>query len=420
MRVLRSAAAALALAACAPARAPEPLTTADLRRAGSVGEVLVLARFHRTDTGEGIFVGGPTASVPAFLTRLEDGREERFGGSAPSVPAAAAGWVIQPLRPGAYHLTLGGYGAPEDGRAFLVTVPSGGGVTYIGSIGFDCPYTVDRPCRRLAAPVEEPLAARPALPGTSGAQQVSLARRHEAREATRGWPPPSRIEVAVDRASVRSAIDWEDLVGREGSREVIRAAGGIGGLGVAGAQGGSAGAILMAPVFAVALVTVAVGGIAAGAEAAHRSAVEHQWRPCLDALGEGVPASAIEARIPPATWDEAGSGGRQRSRPTVAWQVEVTRVVLRRCPGEGLAYGAEVGMRWTTPGREAHITRAMRYPPSAPGLRFQVPPVWELPVTEGVTCRPLADYCRPEGAGLLAADVADAVAAARDVLLQPR
>uniref|UniRef100_UPI0018E06087 hypothetical protein n=1 Tax=Roseomonas rosulenta TaxID=2748667 RepID=UPI0018E06087 len=160
--------AGLALAGCAPVLAPVELTPADLRRAASGGDVLVLARFHRADTGDGIFVGGPAASVPAQVTRIEDGQTRAFGATTGAAAAGARGWVLQALPPGAYYLTLGAGDAQGDGRAFTFAVPAGAGTAYVGSFPFDCPYTAAQPCQAVGMPVAEPAAAWPALPEGSG------------------------------------------------------------------------------------------------------------------------------------------------------------------------------------------------------------------------------------------------------------
>ncbi len=416
-----SAVAGLLLSACAPALAPEALTVSDLRRASAAGETMVVARFHRADTGAGIFVGGPTSSVPAFIWRMEDRREARFGAMTGSPAAGAAGWVAQGLVPGSYYMEVGGGMAQAEGRAFTFSVPAGGGVAYIGSFPFACPYTTAAPCLAISPPQEEATAARPALPEVAGPRRAVIASPFRRDTAHAAWPAPMRIETGIDRVAVQTAVDWDDFASRAGSRGTFRAAGGIAGLGMSAGQAGQAGAIIAVPFFVGALGVVAVGGLVAGAEAIHRAQVERQWQPCLDALGEQAAPSMLERRMAEALSVPPGPSAARRGGdvPASAWQVQLTRVVLRRCAGAGL-YGVEVGMRWTAPGREARFMRRVDGAPDVPGLASSSPARWETPTDGDAPCRPLAEYCRPEGEPLVMRDVIDAVAAARDAILGAR
>ena len=408
----------LALAGCAVARAPVELTAADLRRAASGGEVLVLARFHRADTGDGIFVGGPTASVPAMVTHIEDGRSQRFGTTTASAAAGARGWVLQPLTPGEYYMTLGAADAQAQGRAFTFTVPAGAGAVHVGAFPFNCPYTDAQPCQSIAAPVVEPEAAHPPLPGGGGPAATRLAERFDLAGATRNWPAPSSMASGIDSVAVQSAINWEDFAGREGSRGTFRVAGGMAELGFAAAGGGSAGAIIAAPFFAAALGTVAVGGLVAGAEAIHRSAVEREWRPCLEALNGQMAPATIGPRLAGALAVPPPMPTRRTAEAPAAtpWRIDVTRVVLRRCaePGE---YAVEVATRFTAPGREARFLRRVAAAPALPGLAFPERMPWEAEAGGAAPCRPLAAYCRAENGASVANDVIAAATAARDMLL---
>jgi hypothetical protein len=416
---------ALALAACAPVLAPVELTPAELRRAASGGDVLVLARFHRADTGEGIFVGGPAASVPAQVTRIEDGQARPFGATTGAAAAGARGWVLQALPPGAYYLTLGSGDAQGEGRAFTFAVPPGAGTAYVGSFPFDCPYTAAQPCQAVGAPVAEVAAVLPGLPeGTAPAQPLPAA-RFSVAAATRGWPAPAGIATGIDQVAVRSAINWEDFVSREGSRQTFRAAGGMAAVGASiirasGSQTAELGLVIAAPFFAASLGTVAVGGLVAGAEAIHRAMVEREWRPCLEGLnGQAAPAT-IGPRLAAALATPPPAAGRRGAELSAApWRAEVTRIVLRRC-GEAGQYGVEVATRWTAPGRELRILREVPGAPPMPGLVFQNRMPWEAEAGGPATCRPLADYCAAGGPPLLADAVVEAVAAARDALLESR
>jgi hypothetical protein len=409
----------LAVAACAPVLAPVELTPADLRRAAGGGEVLVLARFHRADTGEGVFVGGPAASVPAQVTRIEDGQARAFGGTTAAAAAGARGWVLQALPPGAYYLTLGTGDAQGEGRAFTFAVPAGAGVAYVGSFPFDCAYTVAAPCQAIGAPVAEAAAALPALPDGLGPARPLPAARFSIAAAARGWPAPAAITAGIDAVAVRSAINWEDFVSREGSRGTFRVAGGMAALGVQALQGREVGLIIAAPFFAASLGTVAVGGLVAGAEAIHQATVEREWRPCLEGLNAQASPAAIGPRLAAALAVPPPAPARRGAEaPAASWRAEVTRIVLRRCGGSG--YGVEVATRWTAPGRELRFLREVPGAPPLPGLVFPHRMPWEAEAGERAVCRPLADYCAAGGPPLVAEAVAEAMAAARDALLAGR
>lgn len=407
-----------ALAACAPIRAPEELTPRDLQRAAAAGQVPVLARFHRADTGEGIFVGGQTASVAAFVTRMEDGRRERFGSTTASADAGARGWVLQPLAPGTYYMVLGGGEVQGAGRAFTFSVPAGA-AAYVGSFPFDCPYTVAQPCQDMAPPVAEPTAAHPPLPEGLGAVTTRLAERFDLRSAATGWPAPASIVAGVDSVAVQSAINWEDFVSRAGSRGMISIAGGFARVGGAAVQGGrEVGLLVGAPFFAAAVGSVAVGALAAGAEGIHTAVVVRQWQPCLEGLSGQAAPSAIGPRFAEALALPAPSRRPTGSTPA-PWRADVTRIVLRRCAEPG-HYGVEVATRWTAPGREARFLRRIPNAPELRGLVFPVRMPWETEAGGPAPCRPLAEYCQPQGRPLVADAVVEAVTAARDALLAGR
>lgn len=421
MRVLRSAAAALALAACAPARAPEPLTAADLRRAGSGGEVLVLARFHRADTGEGIFVGGQTASVPAHVTRMEDGQSRRFGATTASAEAGARGWVLQPLPPGNYYMTLGsGGGSGGAGHTYTFWVPPAPGAAYIGSFPFGCVYTVDRPCDDIRPPLADPEEARPPLPEGTGAARTHLATPFARETVIAGWPMPSSITAGIDSVAVQSAINWEDFVSRDGSRRTFRTAGGIAAIGVYALEGREVGAIVAAPFFAASLGTVAIGGLVAGAEGIHRAVVEHQWQPCLVGLSAQTAPTAVGPRLSQALAVTPPAVPRGADAVSAApWRVDVTRIVLRRCATAG-EYAVEVAARWTAPRREARFLRQVPGAPPMPELTFPSRMPWENQAGGPATCRPLAEYCQAGGPPLVADAVVEALVAERNALLAGR
>jgi hypothetical protein len=406
-----------ALAACAPIRAPEELTPRDLQRAAAAGQVPVLARFHRADTGEGIFVGGQTASVAAFVTGMEDGRRERFGSTTASADAGARGWVLQPLAPGTYYMVLGGGEVQGAGRAFTFSVPAGA-AAYVGSFPFDCPYTVAQPCQDMAPPVAEPTAAHPPLPEGLGAVTTRLAQRFELSRAALGWPAPSGIATHVDPVAVQSAVNWEDFVSREGSRRVLSDAGALADVGMIAMEGRELGAIIAAPFFAAALGAVAIGGLASGAEAIQLSAVERQWRPCLESLSGQMAPAAIGPRLAEALAVPPSAPARRPAEAT-PWRADVTRVVLRRC-SEPREYGVEVATRWTAPGREARFLREVPSAQWVPGLAFPSRMPWEAAAGGPAPCRPLAEYCQPQGRPLVADAVVEAVTAARDALLAGR
>jgi hypothetical protein len=410
----------VALAGCAPALAPVELTSAELRRAAAGGDVLVLARFHRADTGEGVFVGSPAASVPAQVTRIEDGQTRAFGTTTGAAAAGARGWVLQALPPGTYYLTLGTGYVQAQGRAFTFAVPPGAGAAYVGSFPFDCPYTIARPCQAVGAPRAEAAGAHPPLPDGSAPTRTHLAEVFNLARASRGWPVPSAVAIGIDQVAVQSAVNWDDFAGRQGSRGTFRAAGGIADLGVAAGRAGTAGAIIAVPFFVVALGTVAVGGMVAGAETIHRSVVEREWRPCLDALGAQTAPGAIAPRLAAALAVPPPEAGRRGAEVSAApWRAEVTRIVLRRCSEAG-TYGVEVATRWMAPGREARFLRGVAGAPPLPGLAFPNRMPWEAEAGGPATCRPLADYCTAGGAPLVADAVVEAVAAARDALLAGR
>jgi hypothetical protein len=412
--------ASVLVAGCAPVLAPVALTPAELRRAAAGGDVLVLARFHRADTGEGIFVGGPAASVPAQVTRIEDGQARAFGGTTGAAAAGARGWVLQALPPGAYYLTLGAGDAQGEGRAFTFAVPPGAGTAYVGSFPFECPYTAAQPCQAVGVPVAEAAAAWPALPDGAAPARPLPAARFSLAGAVRGWPAPAGIAAGIDSVAVQSAINWEDFAGSEGSRRTFRTAGGVAGVGVAAGQAGTAGAIVAVPFFALALGTVAVGGLVAGAEAIQRSMVEREWRPCLEGLSAQTAPAAIGPRLAAALAVPAPAPARRGAEASAApWRADVTRLVLRRCVEPG-AYGVEVATRWTTPGREARFLREVQGAPPLPGLVFPHRMPWEAEAGGPATCRPLADYCAAGGAPLLADAVVEAMVAARDALLAGR
>ncbi|WP_137127926.1 hypothetical protein [Roseomonas sp. HF4] len=411
--------ATAALAACAPPRVPVELTPHDLQRASSRGEVLVLARFHRADTGEGIFVGGQTASVPAMVTRMEDGRTQRFGTTTAWSPAGARGWVLQALPPGSWYMTLGGGNQQNDGRAFTFMVPAGGGPAYVGSFPFDCPYTVAQPCQAIGTPRAEPAAERPALPEGTSPATTRLAVRFDRRSAAAGWPAPSSITAGINSVAVQSAINWEDLVSRAGSRGMMYIAGGFARIGASAVEGGrEVGIIVGAPFFAAALGSVAIGALAAGAEGLHTAVVVREWQPCLEGLNAQTAPAAIGARFAealalPAASRRATAGG------AAPWTAEVTRVVLRRCNEAG-QYGVEVATRWTAPGREARFLRDIPNAPDLRGLVFPDRMPWEAEAGGPATCRPLAEYCQAQAGALVTDAVVEAVTAARDALLAGR
>lgn len=413
--------AGLGLAACAPVLAPVELTPAELRRATGGGDVLVLARFHRADTGEGIFVGGAAASVPAQATRIEDGQTRAFGTTTGAAAAGGHGWVLQALPPGAYYLTLGTGDVQGGGRAFTFTVPAGAGTAYVGSFPFDCPYTPAQPCQAVGTPVAEAAAAWPALPESLGPARPLPATRFSVAAAVRGWPAPSTIAADIDPVAVRSAINWEDFVSREGSRQTFGVAGGIAyGAMVGGAAGGGVGALAAIPILGLALGTAAVGGLVAGAESIHRAMVEREWRPCLDGLSAQTAPAAIGPRLAAALAVPPPAPARRGADGSAApWRADVTRIVLRRCAVVG-EYGVEVATRWTAGEREARFLREVLGAPPLPGLVFPSRMPWEGEAGGPAACRPLADYCAAGGAPLLADAVVEAMAAARDALAAGR
>jgi hypothetical protein len=381
----------------------------------------VLARFHRADTGAGIFVGSRAASVPAQVTRIEDGQARTFGGTTGATEAGARGWVLQALPPGAYYLALGAGDAQGAGRAFTFAIPPGpGGAAYVGSFPFECPYTAAQPCQAVGAPVAEPAAALPALPDGAGPARPLPATRFSVAAAARGWPAPSVVTAAIDPVAVQSAINWEDFVSRQGSRQVTRTAGGIAAIGGAALQGREVGLIIAAPFFAAALGTVAIGGLAAGAEAVHSAVVERSWRPCLEGLTAQTVPAAIGPRLAEAMAVPPPAAVRRGAEATLApWRADVTRIVLRRCQDAG-DYGVEVATRWTAPGREARFLREVWGAPPLPGLAFPSRMPWEALAGDRATCRPLADYCAEGGAPLVADAVVEAVVAARNAVLAGR
>ncbi|MBR0673915.1 hypothetical protein, partial [Neoroseomonas soli] len=273
------------------------------------------------------------------------------------------------------------------------------------------------------APVADPPAARPPLPAFPGPQRTALAAPFSIAEAQRGWPAPARIEPGTDRTAWQAAINWEDFASRAGSRGTFGVAGGIASVGMqAGASGGPYGALFALPFFAGALGVAALGGVVAGAEAIHRGQVQRDWRPCLEGLAAQAAPEALERHLagtvtPPPP--PAPSGRRGAAPPVAMWQVRLTRVVLRQCREAG-HYGVEVGTLWSAPGREARFVRPVAQATPSPSLTWSQPAPWEGAAGGEADCRPLADYCRPENASLVAQEVMAATTAARDLLLQSR
>lgn len=220
--------------------------------------------------------------------------------------------------------------------------------------------------------------------------------------------------------AVRSAINWEDFVSREGSRRTFRVAGGTAGIGAAALQGREVGVIVAAPFFAASLGIVAVGGLVAGAEAIHQAVVEREWRPCLEGLGAQAAQAAIGPRLAEALAVPPPASARRGAEASAApWRADVTRIVLRRCATAGEC-GVEVATRWTAPGHEARFLREVPGGPALPGLTFPYRMPWEALAGDAAACRPLAEYCAAGGAPLLADAVIEAMVAARDALLAGR
>lgn len=400
--------------------APAPVEVLSSQRAESSGQTIVLARFLREEDGSGVAVhGGFGAPTRTFLWRMDDGVSiTGFGTTVPSAEAGTAGWVAQALPPGRYFLRIGSADRVH-GLDYTFRVLPAVSATYVGSFPLRCLATQRQDlCWSVTPPSAQPAESVPRVPAHDGAPNVALATRADLTSERVGWPLPASIEVSADGAAWRTSVNWLDFVDQTGSREAFQSAGRLMDAAAPIGSVNELGALVVSPLVAAALVSVAVGAAATASEAAEANRTQQRWTTCLQRLGTSITPESLAGQVPPPPVP-AAPAGQQRSRMPLdgaIWQASVTRVTLRRC-GEPTHLGVETAVRWRSADRETYFVRQVSGPRDDPALVFSRPAPWEAPLRDWAACRPLEAYCAVGGEQLVLDEIGAALLAGRDALL---
>ncbi len=318
-----------------------------------------------------------------------------------------------------------------------VNVPRGARSVYAGTLRLVCERisgfsTSARPCRIVTPPRDEIDLARQMVGEhfpAHGEPRTVLAAGYPPPLAGLGLPPPSAADITADGRAWAAAIDWSQFARRgrpapvpaapappaapasnkEGARE--------------GRKNGSGTAAkdldlhgLGEPIAAIAVLAVVlpIAAIVAGVHAVERAEAERNWGACAQSL---APTLAPENVVRHLRGVFGQGGGPAQS----AWEVTVTRVVLRRCGPAG-HYGLEVASRWIgrAGGSVAYDARLVRRVEDAredERLTASDLGPGEAGIEPPASCRPFAAYCSARGGEVLLQDIVDAVAAARNAIL---
>lgn len=381
--------------------------------------------------------------------------------TSPAPPALAAAfsardrrWVVMRAEPGRYRLSHGmlrvtpngslpEIGVPLRWESQVVEVPPGIGVAYVGTLRVTCAEGRGRMAMDSECRLEPDLTVEADLARAVAAEHLSKAGDFAVVATLPALPAPAQLRLAPpsgvgDVVAVapgwRVAVDWTEFSGDAASRDAFRAAGNMMDAAASiGGSGGELGALVAMSFVAAAAISGAVGLAQTGAEQVAQSRAAQEWGDCASRVAAALSPETVTARLrtalpPPAT---AAAARRRRGEPDAtppaSWRLGVTRVVLRRCGGEGTNYGVDVASRWTAwlPGAAEPAYEATVVLPVADAIddtRQQARRArpWETVLPSNTPCRAFAAYCTPGGEALLTQDVVDGVLAARDAIATAR
>ncbi|HVM81487.1 MAG TPA: hypothetical protein VMU06_20870 [Stellaceae bacterium] len=432
---MRKALAALAalLTACSNARV-EPMSAARQTEAAGRGDSIVLMRFAGQGADKPF---NPLADIdssvgPRVVFQNLD-TEATFRSPAdlhfpaPSAELADSGWVYFELPAGSYYLGLNTSAtdlrAPGQGLRFVV--PTQSSIVYIGTFRISCAGDKAlRACEAQARIEDESseateIAARNF--STVGGFIPELATAYGSQPDGERLAASVAPDISFSRAAWHLSREQDEppppkphpLSSSPGS-------GWSGGNAFSGCGGPGCGELVLA-VLIVAGVIIAVDQI-------DKALAGPKQQPCTTALRGSIAVDRLKPLLTGFAFDadaqQTPTGGSLR------WEASVSRVLLRKC-ATGDSFAVEVAARW-----RAVEARTGRTPfdavlvsaPSSPWSDRRVAhpwdrnsplPPWELAIPEPSACRPLADYCAADGAGLVAQDVAGALQGMRAWLIDP-
>jgi hypothetical protein len=353
---------------------------------------------------------------------------------APSKEAASAGWTHFVLPPGSYYLALHTpqrvLGTPTQNLSF--TVPDHSSVTYVGTLFISCTGSTDAnymgsvpwPCEPEAQVRDETSEAAEVAAryfAGIGPLVTELALPYARPSPGGELPPPVSPEIVLTPGEWLLRPDGDDSVRKTSTTS--SASGGGGGSLLNGCGGPGCGALLL-------LIIVAAGVIYAVHELSSDE-TEGKLKACASPLADaGSAAESLKSRLSREPADRSIADSAAAQQPASArWEASLTRVMLRKCLAPH-SYGIEVAARWRAlesgPGRARFDAVLVRAPQGAafdkrvshPWAYASALPAWEVQMPTPSPCRPIADYCAPNGSDLALQDIVDGFSGMQEWLAQ--
>lgn len=366
-----------------------------------------------------------------------------------SVEAAEGNWIYYLLSPGSYWIGVhdpawlssgGGNARLEFPRNdFFLEIPEGVPVVYGGTLQVSCTSRrglfgplVDR-CGEVSVSDESEAAGQVARRdfGGLGPMETVLMRRSPGRAAPLAPADLFPMGILLKSAPHLSIPEWR-------WRGVGRATG-LGNLSYedfAGFGGGASYGGYAEAGFIIGYILYLPFGTAGGLIAGEDSA--QKWGPCMDAIGAGVVGwspreafrTAVEEALSRRGFDNVAVvenvstvfDGEGRPRMKVLLELEVQEVAFRECGKRWMFCGEmKVMGRLRDLGKNRTLYNAILLHSSRSGRSSFSPRMDRMPYErfEGKdpVCRPVEEYCAPDGAKVFVGDLAAAVRALAEQLV---
>lgn len=413
-----------------------------LRVAPRLDNVLVAPASRALASEKGLFL------LQANIDRREKPRVQTAYSA--SAEAAGANWIHYLLSPGSYWVGAHDPGSLASGGAtarfefppndFFLEVPEGVPVVYGGTLQVSCTSKqglferlVDR-CGDVSVSDESEVAGQVARRdfGELGPMETVLMRRSPGRADPLPVGGLFPMGVFLKNTPSLSTPEWRWRgVGRATglgnfSSEDFRGSGGGTSYGGFAEAGFLIGYILYLPLGTA-------GGLIAGEDSAQK------WGPCMDAIGTGVvgwsPREAFRAAVTEAlagrgfdnvaVVDDVSSafGGEGRPRMKSLLELEVREVAFREC-GKRWTFCGEMKVRARLRDLERNRTlyNAILLHSSRSGRSSFSPRMDRRPYErfagKDPACRPIEEYCAPDGAKVFIGDLGVAVRALAEQLVE--